>query len=88
MPAGGWRNLTVVSRELSSGWPVVAILAVHAGMLAWADTRQSPVNDEVAHVSAGLAYVEFGRTDMYRVNPPLVKVVAGSPVLFVHPKPT
>lgn len=35
-----------------------------------------PVVDEIAHLPAGVSHVEFCRFDLYRVNPPLVRLVA------------
>lgn len=51
-----------------------------AGFLAW---HQSPTQDEVAHLPAGLCVWRFGRTDLYLVNPPLVRAWAAIPLLFV-----
>jgi hypothetical protein len=34
---------------------------------------------EPAHLAAGLAHIEKGRFDLYRVNPPLVRMVAAAP---------
>jgi hypothetical protein len=36
----------------------------------------SPTVDEPAHLAAGLTVWRFGRFDIYRVNPPLVKAIA------------
>lgn len=59
------------------------LLAMHAALLAWMATRHSPVLDETGHLPAGLCIWEFGRTDIYPVNPPLVKAVAAFPVWCV-----
>ncbi|MGC1273500.1 MAG: glycosyltransferase family 39 protein [Planctomycetaceae bacterium] len=58
-----------------------AILAVHAGLLSWTATRLSPTCDEPAHITAGLSYWRFGSFDLYRVNPPLTRLVAAVPLL-------
>ncbi|MEJ7640497.1 MAG: hypothetical protein WKF75_21635 [Singulisphaera sp.] len=47
----------------------VALLSVHAGMLAWIGYRNSPILDEVAHLPAGISHWRFGTFDLYRVNP-------------------
>lgn len=38
--------------------------------------RAFPNVDEVAHLPAGVSHLAFGRFDLYRVNPPLVRSVA------------
>lgn len=38
----------------------------------------SPTDDETAHLPAGVSYWQFGRFDLYPVNPPLVKLVAAA----------
>ena len=65
-------------------WPrvwVFVLLGIHAGLLAWAATRHSPTIDEPNHLAAGVAHWEAGRFDLNRGNPPLVGMVAASPVL-------
>jgi len=58
------------------------VLTLHVGLLGWFATKNSPTQDEVAHLPSGLAIWRFGRSDLYRVNPPLVRAVAAIPVLF------
>jgi len=65
---------------------IVAILALHACMLAWSATRHSPTIDEPAHLAAGLSHWFLGETDLYAVNPPLVRAVAAIPVILLQPK--
>jgi 4-amino-4-deoxy-L-arabinose transferase-like glycosyltransferase len=45
----------------------------------------SPAFDEVGHMPAGLKHWQKGRFDLYRVNPPLVRLVATLPVLAYRP---
>jgi len=45
----------------------------------------SPSLDEVAHLPSGVSHWQFGRFDMYRVNPPLVRAVAALPVVLAEP---
>jgi hypothetical protein len=61
------------------------LLVLHAALLAWGDTRHSPTIDEVGHLPAALCHWQTGRFDLYRVNPPLVRVVAALPVLVCRP---
>lgn len=64
---------------------IVSILAVHASLLAWSAYRHSPVVSEVGHLPAGISHWKFGRFDLYRVNPPLVRMVAALPVMAANP---
>lgn len=58
---------------------LAAVLAVFTAALAWSAWVHSPVVDEPAHLVAGLSYWQLGRFDLYRVNPPLVKMIAALP---------
>ncbi len=62
--------------------PAVALLlATHAGMLAYSATKQSPTELEPAFLVAGLSHDQFGHFNLFRVNPPLVRMVAALPVM-------
>lgn len=93
-----WRDdLTSAERQiLSSKQPdrfarsqyivlVALILAVHLGLLAYSARVHSPAIDEVAHLPAGLRHWMTGEFELYPVNPPLVRMVAAVPVLFMNP---
>jgi len=60
-----------------------ALLAVHAGLLAWCGYRHSPTLDEVGHLPGGLVIWQYGRFDLYRVNPPLPRAVAAAPLALL-----
>lgn len=60
---------------------VVVLLGVHGGLLAYSATRHSPTMLEPGFLAAGLSHWEFGRFELFRVNPPLVRMVAALPVL-------
>ncbi|QDU39565.1 hypothetical protein Mal4_39100 [Maioricimonas rarisocia] len=60
---------------------VILLLAAHAGLLAYSATRHSPTMLEPGFLAAGLSHWEFGRFELFRVNPPLVRMVAALPVL-------
>lgn len=66
---------------------VVALLAIHVGLIAYSATRHSPTLNEPGHLVAGLSHWEFGRFEVYRVNPPLVHYVAAIPVLVAGYEP-
>lgn len=62
---------------------VFSLLAIHAALVAYSALRCSPTLNEPAHLVAGISHWEFGRFDAYRVNPPLVRMIAALPVLAV-----
>jgi hypothetical protein len=57
------------------------LLATQAGLLAWSAYIHSPTPDEIAYMPAGISHWQFGRFELYRANPPLVRMVAVLPVL-------
>ena len=73
----------LAGRLSPTGMAVVALLSLHAGLLGWIGLRNSPGLDEVAHLSAGLSHWKLGRFELYRVNPPLVRMIAAVPLLFL-----
>lgn len=62
---------------------VVALLLGHAVLLAYGARVHSPTMNEPGHLAAGLSYWQLGRFDLYRVNPPLVRLIAALPVIAV-----
>lgn len=62
------------------------LIAIQASLLAFSATRHTPTHLEPAFLAAGLSHWEFGRFELYRVNPPLVRMVAALPVLAVDHK--
>lgn len=63
-------------------WPVViSLLVVHAMLLAYGACVHSPTMNEPGHLAAGMSYWRFRRFELYRVNPPLVRLIAALPVL-------
>jgi len=83
-------DLAIPTTEARSGskavWVVVAILAIHAALLAYLAARHSPTIHEMAHLPAGICHWQYGMFDLYRVNPPLPRMVAALPVLFCRHK--
>ncbi len=64
----------------------LALVIVHALLLAWSAYRHSPTFDETAHLPSGLSHWEFRRFDLYSVNPPLVRMVAAFPIWLSNAK--
>jgi len=61
---------------------IFVLLATHVGLLVCSATRQSPTPDELAHLVSGLSHWQLGEFDLYRVNPPLARLVATAPVFL------
>jgi 4-amino-4-deoxy-L-arabinose transferase-like glycosyltransferase len=68
--------------ERSSNYLVILFLAIHAFVLGWGASVQSPTLNEPGHLVAGISNLKFGRFDVYKVNPPLVRLIAATPVLL------
>ena len=64
---------------------LVALLATHAALLVIGSRRNFVVLDEVGHVPAGVAHWQTGTFGLYRVNPPLARMLAALPVLAARP---
>ena len=56
---------------------------IHTLLLGYSAYVHSPTLDEPGHLVAGLSHWKFGRFELYRVNPPLVRMVAALPVMAV-----
>ena len=52
---------------------------VFAGLLAWTAARYAPTFDEIALLPCGINHWQTGTFNLYRVNPPLVRMVAALP---------
>ncbi|HZL36738.1 MAG TPA: hypothetical protein VFC78_15570 [Tepidisphaeraceae bacterium] len=63
---------------------IVALFAVQTILIGWEAYADSPTWDEIGHFAAGLDHWRHGRFDMYRVNPPLVRLVAEIPAALMH----
>lgn len=65
---------------------VFTLLTVHIALLAISAWLHSPVIDEVPHLPSGISHWQLGRFELYRVNPPLVRMVAAVPVMLAGAK--
>ncbi len=78
-----------LSTSLEDRWGSLilwCILVLHSLLLMWGAYWHSPTVDEVAHLPAGIWHLQYGRFDLYRVNPPLVRSVAAIPVIIAGAK--
>jgi hypothetical protein len=58
------------------------ILVAHSVLLGWNATLMSPTLDEPAHLVSGISHWRSGDFSLYRVNPPLVRLVATIPSIL------
>ena len=65
---------------------IAGLMAIHAGLLFFAIRSNFVVVDEMAHVPAGLSNWETGSFVLYRVNPPLGRMVAALPLMLAGAK--
>ncbi|WP_197137965.1 ArnT family glycosyltransferase [Crateriforma conspicua] len=66
---------------------VAGLLAIQASLLTYSARVHSPTWDEVGHLAAGISHWEFGRFELYSVNPPLLRTIAAAPVVaWFEPK--
>ena len=67
---------------------VVALMVVHAGLVLVGAHWNFVVLDETGHIPAGISHWETGDFSLYRVNPPLGRMLAALPVLLARPSTT
>jgi 4-amino-4-deoxy-L-arabinose transferase-like glycosyltransferase len=67
------------------GLLVVVVLIANTAVLFLALRRNFATVDEVGHLAAGLSHWQTSNYSMYRVNPPLARMVAVLPVLLAWP---
>jgi 4-amino-4-deoxy-L-arabinose transferase-like glycosyltransferase len=61
---------------------LIVLLVLHAALLIYSASVHSPAIDEPAHLASGLSHWREGDFTLYRVNPPLVRLLATAPLLF------
>jgi 4-amino-4-deoxy-L-arabinose transferase-like glycosyltransferase len=65
---------------------VVLLLALMAGLQMWSATKESQVWDEGFELGSGYAYLKTGRLRFNLEQPPLAKVLAALPLLYLNPR--
>lgn len=60
---------------------VMMLLSIQSVLLAYSATKHSPTMLEPGFLAAGIYHWKFGRYELFRVNPPLVRMVAATPVM-------
>ncbi len=76
-------KLRFVSTLLKQERLILAILVTcYLVMAGFSATKHSPTSLEPAFIVAGLSVYEFGRFDLFNVNPPLVRCFSAIPVML------
>jgi hypothetical protein len=65
---------------------IVLIVVVHFGLFMLGAYVHSPTVDEPAYLASGISHWQFGRFDLCKVSPPLVRLVAAIPVMLAGPE--
>jgi len=65
---------------------LVTLLLTQALLLAYLSLVTAPNRTEVGHLGAAVYLWHTGKLDVFHVNPPLVRAIAGAPIaLFYKP---
>jgi hypothetical protein len=78
--------MRALSHEAQTRVVVTALVALHAGLLAWAAVRNSVAYDEYAHLPAGVAYWKHGELSIYNQSPPLLRWWGALPAVLAGAK--
>lgn len=62
---------------------IVLLLVIHASLLGYCGWRQSPTLNEPSHLAAGIGIWQSGKFSAYKVNPPLVRLIAAIPAALL-----
>ena len=87
-PGGDFAILRKGRRFAQERWPqlvVLALLAMMAVNLLTVIKRKSITSDEVVHIPAGYYHLVAGNYTLNNEHPPLVKIWAALPLLFLQP---
>ena len=59
-----------------------SLLVAQCVLLCWNGASHSPTINEIGHIPAGISHWQYGVFHIYRVNPPLPRMVATIPILL------
>jgi hypothetical protein len=76
------QGLSIKGHCVSITWMLPALLAIQFILLLWEGYVHSPTLNEPGHLVAGLSNLQFREFEIYRVNPPLVRMVGALPVVL------
>src|SRR5438876_3540069 len=64
----------------------VLILSIHSALQIVSSYLQFPTRNEVAHVPAGVVCWQMDKCTLYKVDPPLWRMIATLPTWLLRPK--
>ncbi len=86
-PEGSAKSVRAhIGRVSGVGWHrrvLATLILLHLAVLMFSALVHSPTLNEPGHLVAGLYNWKYGQFNLYRVNPPLARMVASLPVLAV-----
>ncbi len=71
-----------MSRPIYRPVVLIILVAIHFGILFPRMNSRFPTVDEVAHLPAGISHLSFRQFGLYRVNPPLTRIICCLPAWF------
>ena len=78
-------KITHAVQNCSNRIVIVGLLLTHALLLLHIAWRMSPNQTEVGHMGATVYFWKTLRFDVFHVNPPLTRIIAGLPVMMCAP---
>ncbi len=77
-----WCKLHVWRGTCRSTKVLLALILVHTTLLAYSATQHSPVFVEGSNFIAGIRFWQTGQHDLFKVNPPLSRIICALPVVI------
>lgn len=72
-----------IRRRKISPLAIACLLCIQGVLLGYLSWRTSPNRTEIAHLGASVYYWETGKFDVFHVNPPLTRYLAGAPIALI-----
>jgi hypothetical protein len=66
-------------------WIVVLLVSIQALLVGWIGKDMCPNKTEISHMGAAAYFWQTLQFDVFRVNPPLTRMIVGIPVLLCNP---
>jgi 4-amino-4-deoxy-L-arabinose transferase-like glycosyltransferase len=76
----------ICNRPTAVSCLVLGLVTLHTCLLSYNAATHSPILYELGHIPAGLCHWKYQQFQLYRVNPPLPRMVATLPLLWLQPK--
>ncbi len=83
---GSLETVPLETVPLAFRYPLLLLLPMQAWLMLTIAWCTSPNVDELAHLASGIYHWQTARMDVYRVNPPLVRMACTLPLLVWQPQ--